>query len=216
VSAGVKKAPAPADPAAEVARAQAAVSAVKRQLRNLVGQVAEIRVDLDTRRAGLSPLAADGPAFREAVAYISAEEDRERALTDVLIPETEAELDLAEHALDGALNASARARIKAAIEGRLFPAQLAVVKNMLQLEAALIEFDRVCAEIRGTVTDPRAGGCADDVLHPRWLVWGMPAGLRARVHGWAGDVTSLSIGYKPDLAAWHRERLASLFNEGRQ
>jgi hypothetical protein len=172
--------------------------------------VEEIGADLGTRRAALPKLAADGAAFREAVAYISAEEDRERALAANLIPDALAEIDLAEHALDCALGVRARAAAKATLETQVFPAQQRVIKTFRQLEKDLAELERVSSETRGTVTDPRAGDSAS-IFDPLWLVWGMPPALRARLHRWADKFAMVSIGYKPDLAAWHRERHPGLF-----
>jgi hypothetical protein len=152
----------------------------------------------------LPGLAEDEAKFSTALALKSVKVDRAAALREIMIPEAALEREFAGHAHERALNALAHARAIDALEMRRAPILKAISRKFHELLDVIEEGERIDAEIRMTVLDPRARMPAD-LLHPSWIAWCVPMALRRRFFGWPFGESS--IHYKPDLTAFLNERI---------
>jgi hypothetical protein len=141
--------------AAAVAAAEANCAARANRLEELRASVEAINSDLVERRAALSGLAEDGAAFREALGFISSEEDRARVISETLIPASEGALAVAIEDERKADKAYLVARALAALE-RMESADGVTKAAFASLAEALSKSLEIRAEIQPVV-------CADGV-----------------------------------------------------
>jgi hypothetical protein len=141
----------------------------------LRGKSAGIARELAAQRAALSSLAEDADRFRQALAVISAEEDREKAINGILIPEAEAAETAGEEWLERAVIERATAR---AIKGAqmIRDADLNFELALSALSAALAECDRVRGEHRAAIYD-RSSGLKSDFMGIKFLLGFLPENL---------------------------------------
>lgn len=190
----------------------AAVSAQHAALGKLAAHracVSDLHKEIDERRSRLPTIAADGPKFREELAFISVEEDRLRAFETVLVPEAEAAAVAAGHTVDKARRALATGRAYDALE-QMIAADVVLVERFRDLEVALAESQQVREQIRSLVIDPLAQ-VREDALAISALYRAVPSSVWRffRTESFANFNPHLrpSERYRPDIAAFHRARL---------
>ena len=160
-----------------VEAARSSVDACGARCRELAALVDEVAADIGHRRDQLPGLAEDAQAFRDAMAALVTEENRERILKSVLIPKAAEDLAVARSTLDQAACALARVNALAALE-QMFEVDNDLLSKLSALQAAVEASIAIRNDLRPVIANLQAG-ISYGILDINLLVPFTPKTLRA-------------------------------------